>query len=267
MCGNFGLLVLGQQLQNQPPNAPNASCDNLEQLLDQLSDGARTNHGPKQAELDASIHMEGLEMERLGGLKLQPTESQHDENQRSIAMSPLAILKAQTTATEIRGGQAGGFSSMVFNGQQLIEQKRVRCVARKRHSLAADLAGLYLRAGGVGGVDPSPTTTATMIGHTRFATSSINKESELHPHEWTPFQSEPVWSFDGTTGVYQRSIMASVGIHLSHNGDFDALEAFSHTLVVDEVGLFLERVLHVPNDTKGTYSLAPSLPFLSVILS
>ena len=42
-----------------------------------------------------------------------------------------------------------------------------------------------------------------------------------------------------------------VGIHLSHNGDFDALEAFSHTLVVDEVGLFLERVLHVPNDTKG----------------
>ena len=201
--------MLGQQIQHQ--NAPNnASCDNLEQLLDQLSDGARTNHGPRQTELDASIHMEGLEMERLGGLKVQHTESHHDEN-RSIAISPLAILKAQTTATEIRGGQAGGFSTMVYNGQQLIEQKRVRCVARKRHSLAADLAGLYLRAGGVGGVDPSPTTTATIIGHTRFATSSVNKESELHPHEWTPFQSEPVWTFDGTTGVFQRSIMASVG--------------------------------------------------------
>ena len=254
MCGNFGLLILGQQLQHQqtPPNA--SASDNVD-LLDQLSDGAKTNHGPKQQELDASIHMEELEVERLGGLKLQPVES--EENQRrSISMSPLSILKAQTPATEIRGGQAGGFSTMLYNGQQLVEQKRVRCVARKRHSLAADLAGLYLRAGGIGGVDPSPTTTATIIGHTRFATSSVNKEGELHPHQWTPFRSETVWTFDSTTGVYQRSVIASVGIHLTHNGDFDALEAFSHTLVVDEVGLFLERVLHVPNDTKGSVLLS-----------
>jgi hypothetical protein len=43
----------------------------------------------------------------------------------------------------------------------------------------------------------------------------------------------------------------SVGLHLTHNGDFDALEAYGQTMVVDEVGLWLERVLHVSNNCKG----------------
>lgn len=66
----------------------------------------------------------------------------------------------------------------------------------------------------------------TVIGHTRFATSSANKVSELHPHEWTPFKEEVVWKFNPILGKYERC-SAVMGVHITHNGDFDELEAYS----------------------------------------
>jgi hypothetical protein len=44
-----------------------------------------------------------------------------------------------------------------------------------------------------------------------------------------------------------------VGCHITHNGDFDALEAYSSSVPVDDVGLWLERILHVPNHNKGVW--------------
>ena len=90
-----------------------------------------------------------------------------------------------------------------------------------------------------------------MIGHTRFATSSINRVVELHPHEWVPFHPETVWVFDAIRGRLDRRENYTVGVHISHNGDFDALEAYSQPLVVEEVGYWLERVLHCPNKLLG----------------
>ena len=39
-----------------------------------------------------------------------------------------------------------------------------------------------------------------VIAHTRFATSSANIVTELHPHEWTPFKKEVVWRFNSIIG-------------------------------------------------------------------
>jgi hypothetical protein len=64
-----------------------------------------------------------------------------------------------------------------------------------------------------------------VIAHTRFATSSINKVSELHPHEWSPFKEEVFWRFNPIIGKYERS-SAVMGVHITHNGDFDELEAY-----------------------------------------
>jgi hypothetical protein len=89
-----------------------------------------------------------------------------------------------------------------------------------------------------------------VIGHTRFATSSVNVVSELHPHEWVPFHDETVWLFNTNNGKFEKTI-TSVGIHITHNGDFDAMEAYSQVMVVNEIGLWLERVLHCPNQTRG----------------
>jgi hypothetical protein len=79
-----------------------------------------------------------------------------------VAVLPLKILESQTASTEVRGGQAGGYSSLEYNWVKIAESStfdalvqpktvavptntRVRCVARKRYPLAADLAGLFLK--------------------------------------------------------------------------------------------------------------------------
>ena len=94
-----------------------------------------------------------------------------------------------------------------------------------------------------------------------------------------PFHPERVWSFNSHTGLFAATLQ-SIGLHITHNGDFDALEvritshritslsllsihsyiasllciqAYSQTMVVDEVGLWLERVLHVSNNCRGPY--------------
>ncbi len=121
-----------------------------------------------------------------------------------------------------------------------------------------------------------------MIGHTRFATSSINKVTELHPHEWVPFHDEVVWLFNASSGKFEKAT-TTVGIHISHNGDFDAMSAYSQVMVVNEIGLWLERVLHTPNNTnsdsskiagcmdlmrvQGRWSAAARLAYVRCVLS
>jgi len=123
---------------------------------------------------------------------------------------------------------------------------RVRVVARKRYPLAVDLVDLYKRNSGYR-QDPN---VKSFIGHTRFATSSINVVSELHPHEWCPFHNELVWQLNQLTGKFSKTLLYT-GVHITHNGDFDALKAYDAHMENGEVGLWLERILHVPNDTKG----------------
>lgn len=89
-----------------------------------------------------------------------------------------------------------------------------------------------------------------MIGHTRFATSSINIVSELHPHEWIPARNEVIWKYNSSMSRFERSILNTC-IHITHNGDFDALEAYSQTMVNEEIGYWLEKILHQSNDLKG----------------
>jgi hypothetical protein len=55
-----------------------------------------------------------------------------------------------------------------------------------------------------------------------------------------------VWRFDTVAGKFEKT-RCEVGIHITHNGDFNALSAYSQELVNEEVGLWLEKVLNVPN--------------------
>ena len=74
--------------------------------------------------------------------------------------------------------------------------------------------------------------------------------TELPPHEWVPPHHESVWLFDTSTGEFKLH-NKNVVIHISHNGDFDAIEAYSQTMVINDIGLWLERVLNTKNSTKG----------------
>ena len=46
-------------------------------------------------------------------------------------------------------------------------------------------------------------------------------------------------------------VVAQFGVHISHNGDFDALACYNQFMMNEDIGLWLERVLHVPNDLLG----------------
>lgn len=128
-----------------------------------------------------------------------------------------------------------------------IECSRVRMVARKRKTLAKDLIELFR---GKSNHSDSSGNVLTFLGHTRFATSSINIVPELHPHQWVPPRKEAIWFFNSKEGSFSRR-QSSFVVHISHNGDFDALNAFGRISTVNEVGVWLERVLQCSNSTSG----------------
>ena len=170
MCGNFGLLQLGTTTPVVFPD------------VDQVNTFKRPAAFNEIDLLGSSLHESLHEVSRLHGLRVSQREL-HCElpSDKTIAiakptaLSPLLILEAQTASTEIRGGQAGGYSSFEYDDLRkesaVMTTKRVRLVARKRHALAADLAALFKRKGGR---VPSEMATFSVIGHTRFATSSVN---------------------------------------------------------------------------------------------
>lgn len=127
----------------------------------------------------------------------------------------------------------------------------------RRFPLADDLAALFKKkcpSGKREGVG-----SLSVVGHTRFATGSANKVPELHPHDWSasgyrgenrPFEVERVWSWDPAAGaLVARNV--PFGVHLTHNGDFDACELYAGIVLNSELGLWLERCLHTPNSTTG----------------
>ena len=263
MCGNFGLVMLGKV---------GKSSENTQDFKKKAK---------KSDDMDISMHATLAEVSKLHGVRVKgdpqwthniSSSGKYDivststHHGRGELLSPLFILQAQTASTEVRGGQAGGISSIEYksgtskkgSGASGFENKfeggeintpkmfRVRCVARKRYPLASDLAELFLKKNGG---EPDSSVAVTFIGHTRFATSSVNVVSELHPHEWVPPREEMIWQMS-PSGKFEQ-VVTTFGLHLTHNGDFDALEAYSGHIVVNEVGMFIERVLHVTNDTAG----------------
>jgi hypothetical protein len=238
MCGNIGLLLL--QKTSKGDSAVVTNTISREAALDEL-DRHVHEHGSVST---ASEHSENAAFDRVANTALVPL---------------LKIIDTQTSATEVRGGQGGGISCIEYKDEMLEfitgENKgtglaklhpsytRVRCLGRRRYALAQELTSLFKKTCDS---EPSTRSTVTIIGHTRFATGSFNRVPELHPHEWVPFREERVWNFR-----IQTYKTCTVGLHISHNGDFDALEIYGRKMVNGDVGLWLERALHTPNDTTG----------------
>eukprot|EP00271_Cylindrocystis_brebissonii_P006821 TRINITY_DN1964_c1_g1_i1.p1 TRINITY_DN1964_c1_g1~~TRINITY_DN1964_c1_g1_i1.p1 ORF type:complete len:2019 (+),score=294.17 TRINITY_DN1964_c1_g1_i1:315-6371(+) len=86
-------------------------------------------------------------------------------------------------------------------------------------------------------------------GHTRFATSSLPSVAESHPHQWTPDQTAKVWRVQKTVGAdgrasWQLAIgQETMGIYITHNGDFEFWNLYGRDRTHSEVGDWLERLL------------------------
>ena len=250
MCGNFGLLLLqqGHVASNEGLSATatdpvSAGLDGSVHAVMQrvaAGNGLRMSEGEIDGASSHAAQMSGV------GIADINTASNKDSKERSDILGVLAMLESQTANTELRGGQAGGFSSILYPPTGAPLHTRVRCVARKRYPLSRDLASMFKSQ-----CTATNSDTISVIGHTRFATSSVNVVPELHPHEWCAFQRDSVWRFSHTSQRFEKSGEVMCGLHLTHNGDFDALQMYGETVTVNNVGLWLEKVLHVPNLLRG----------------
>jgi glutamate synthase domain-containing protein 1 len=246
MCGNFGLLRIEDQ-----PVKKSVIVESLSSIVESLSESRKVGRiGVYHSELDDSFHEQVEKVSKNGGVITSESSGPDSDAMAQSAQSKkrefMQLFTDLAALTEFRGGQAGGVSTFEYVEDSMAKPSvaRMRCVGRKRYTLAEDMAQRYSN---LSTALRSDNSTYTAIGHTRFATSSVNVESELHPHEWTPFHDEDVWRFDATTGRFSRS-RYEVGVHITHNGDFNALCAYSQELVNEEVGLWLEKVLHIPNN-------------------
>ncbi|MEM8676744.1 MAG: hypothetical protein AAGF83_23270 [Cyanobacteria bacterium P01_G01_bin.67] len=152
--------------------------------------------------------------------------------------------------TEVRGEQAGGGLVIGRNGKHTIFVGK-KIVNRKRDNLTKSLEAAFapIRAKAIAaGVKP---LKSMIIGawHYRYATSgSAPSELETHWHEWMTARSQKVWQF---TGTEWKCTSKNVHHRITHNGDFDSWNIFNKDVDYPTLGLWLERVLHTPNSTKG----------------
>jgi hypothetical protein len=166
MCGNFGLLAL-----TTPVIATSVDMDHSNSSF----------HKPVVAKdpLDRSLNESVHKVSKLGGVRFRDDSLPPEPTKGVDEKAPvLKILEAQTASTEIRGGQAGGYSTMEYkkvkksyeshfdsmfgaNYVSVATTHRARMVARKRHPLAADLSKLYLNHRHGSQPDPKSTVTGT----------------------------------------------------------------------------------------------------------
>lgn len=111
-------------------------------------------------------------------VRVVPSNTPDDAPARPPLKPPLSIVREQIAATEVRGGQAGGISTVTFGSTVASARvRRCRMVGHKRRPLADDLVSLY--RGPLGLFDVASGNSISLIGHTRFATSSVNTVPEL----------------------------------------------------------------------------------------
>ena len=168
------------------------------------------------------------------------------------------IFHAMGQETEIRGEQAGGGATFArLSGTSFEENRRDRIVFvgdkvvnLKRQNLTQTLESSFSgtrRSAKNLGAKPLAKSISGMW-HYRYATSSAPSILETHWHEWIAEREVDVWRVE--RGRWLRDSQV-VNHRITHNGDFEAWRPFGKTIDTDQLGLWLERVLHTPNETVG----------------
>jgi hypothetical protein len=165
----------------------------------------------------------------------------------AAAVTPDAACADDVEAAQQQGSDGGG-ASAAAPAPVVLRAFCKKLVNAKRGDMPSALSSLYVSE--AGGAYPPGATAAAFIAHTRFATASLPALRETHPHAWcAPTLSRVFWVFRG--GAFTPDHARTITLQLTHNGDLDALRLFKRDVGVAELGLWLERVLHAPNDTRG----------------
>ena len=168
------------------------------------------------------------------------------------------IFRTMGQETEVRGEQAGGATTFARLGGVSLEENRPdriifvgdKVINLKRQNLTQTLESTFSdtrRKAKNLGAKPLSNTIAG-IWHYRYATSSAPSLLETHWHEWMPEREADVWRVE--RGRWTRNSQV-INHRITHNGDFDTWKPFGQAVDTAQLGLWLERVLHTPNETVG----------------
>ncbi len=160
------------------------------------------------------------------------------------------ICQTMGRETEIRGEQAGGGvvfardrdGRVIFVGKKVVNLKRRNLTQSLEHTFATTRRQATKKGA-------KPLDEAIVgIWHYRYATSSPPAILETHWHEWMPARFANVWRVENGQWICDRQL---VNHRITHNGDFDAWTIFDESIENAHLGLWLQRVLHTPNATRG----------------
>ena len=151
--------------------------------------------------------------------------------------------------TEIRGEQAGGGLVIAKNRQQQTIFVGKKVVNKKRDNLTTSLEVAFAaeRKKQAARIIPAQ-HSVTGVWHYRFGTSGPPAVAETHWHEWSGDRQLKIWQF--AEGEW-NCLLTNVNHRITHNGDFDSWQLYGREVENQDLGLWLERVLHVANRTQG----------------
>ncbi len=161
-----------------------------------------------------------------------------------------SFLEGMGRITKVRGEQAAGRVVFVRNGKS-IGVARERVVNPKRADLAVTLRQAFRKryqGGWFFNTFKAAQDVYLAMEHYRYGTSSAPAVEETHPHQWMRERMVLVWEIRDGKPVPVKRRLANL---VTHNGDFDLWNIFGKNHPFDHIGLWLERVLHTPNNTKG----------------
>ncbi len=153
--------------------------------------------------------------------------------------------------TEIRGEQAGG--GLVFARDDRSERTVFvgrKFLNHKRRNLTQSLESVFglVRQQAIQSGAKAVDEAIVGVWHYRYGTNSPPAILETHWHEWMPARTADVWRVEGGKWLCERQ---TVNHRITHNGDFDAWMLFGEPVENADLGLWLERVLHMSNATLG----------------
>eukprot|EP00536_Pseudo-nitzschia_multiseries_P000329 jgi/Psemu1/233447/estExt_Genewise1.C_40265 len=174
--------------------------------------------------------------------------------------SALDTLQQMIEVTMMRGAQSGGVviyhpmdNKQTDNPYLTKSSKAVRSrvVNKKRTDLSKLVrAKVEKDFRGYSRKDSGDFVPRMLVGHTRFATSSLSTLDGTHPHQWTPPSTRRVYAMEsiiGTQGkdVIPRPAVVTVENYITHNGDFDFFQSHGKTYELETIQNWLSVVTEV----------------------
>lgn len=163
--------------------------------------------------------------------------------------SALECLEKMINVTMMRGAQSGGIVTyQPYTKGGGLKGIRSRVLNKKRTDLSREILKRVRN-------DFRPSKipedfVSTLVGHTRFATSSISSFECIHPHQWTPERKHMFYDFSILRGDLSASRVGPkatrVSNYITHNGDFDFYVVNGKTYDLEIIQKWLSVVTETP---------------------